>query len=216
MCQNHEPGCLPSEGCPKGIRPNAVAAGRVSYDLHLVPRLPGVDLLSAARALLERREEGLDPGSPVPEKEARKARLADALMKSSPQLSVFAFDYRSIAARQNITEEEARARYRHIELNGPENGNGIQITLSDDTAEMTIPYWHPPTAAASVFDDVWRHLALLDRDGGFAVYDPQLDRILDLAIDRSAVLACYGGVVAQTAKIGAQTRRPAKPWWRFW
>ncbi|HUM14892.1 MAG TPA: hypothetical protein VL086_04310 [Candidatus Nitrosotalea sp.] len=188
----------------------------MSYDLHLVPRHPGVDPLSAARALLEQRAEGLNPGPPVPEKEARKARLAAALMKSSPPLSAFAFEYSAIAARQHITEEEARARYRHIELNGPENGNGIQITLSDDTAGVTIPYWHRPAAAASVFDDVWWHVALLERDGGFAVYGPQLDRILDLAIDGPAVLECYGGGVAQTAKIGAQTRMPAKRWWRFW
>ena len=188
----------------------------MSYDLHLIPKRRDVDILSAARALLDREEHELNPGPPVPEKEARKARLAGALMKASPQLSVFEFSYSSIAARQHITEEEARTRYRHIELNGPEDGRGIQITLSDDTAEITIPYWHQPAAAAAVFDDVWRHLALLERDGGFAVYDPQLDRILNLAVDRPAVLECYGSIVAQTAKMGVQTGRPARPWWRFW
>ena len=188
----------------------------MSYDLHLLPKRSGVDLLTAARARLEREGEELNPGPPVPEKEARKARLAEALMQLSPQLAAFEFGYSSIAAQQHITEAEARTRYRHIELNGPEDGNGIQISLSDDTVDITIPYWHQPAAAASVFDDVWRHLALLERDGGFAVYDPQLDRILNLAVDRPAVLECYGGVIAQTAKIGAHTRRPAKPWWRFW
>ena len=137
-------------------------------------------------------------------------------MKSSPRLSVFEFGYSSIAAQQHITEGEARTRYRHIELNGPEGGNGIQITLRDDTVDIAVPYWHQPAAAASVFDDVWRHLALLERDGGFAVYDPQLDRILNLAVDRPAVLQCYGGVMARTPRTGAHKGWPAKPWWRFW
>jgi hypothetical protein len=41
---------------------------------------------------------------------------------------------------EGITEDEARVRFRHIELNGADDGNGIQITLSDDTADITVPY----------------------------------------------------------------------------
>jgi hypothetical protein len=48
----------------------------------------------------------------------------------------------------DLREDEARVRYRHVELNGPENGNGIQITLYDDNASITIPYWHQPEAPA--------------------------------------------------------------------
>jgi len=61
----------------------------MSYDLHLLPKRSGVDLLTAARARLEREGEELNPGPPVPEEEARKARLAEALMQLSPQLSAF-------------------------------------------------------------------------------------------------------------------------------
>jgi hypothetical protein len=188
----------------------------MSYDLHLVSKRTGVDPLSVARSLVAREEQELNPGPPVPEKEARKAQLAAALVRLSPQLSAFEFQFSSIAARQHITEDEARTRYRHIELNGPEGGNGIQIILSDDTVEIMIPYWHHTAAAVSVFDDVWRYLALLERDGGFAVYDPQLDRILHLAVDRQAALDCYAGVMAQMPKTGAHPGRRAKPWWRFW
>jgi hypothetical protein len=188
----------------------------MSYDLHLLAKRPGTDLLSAARALLAREEEEVDAGPPVPEKEARKARLAEALAKLDPHLAAFEFGYAAIAAQRGITEDEARARYRHIELNGAEDGNGIQITLRDETVEVTVPYWHRPAVAASVFAEVWRYLQLLERDGGFAVYDPQLDRVLDLAVDRPAVLECYGGVVARMPQLAAQARRPARPWWKFW
>jgi hypothetical protein len=131
----------------------------MSYDLHLIPKRRDVDILSAARALLDREEQELNPEPPVPQKEARKARLADALMKASPQLS--ASSSGTHRSRLDTTSRRRKpTRYRHIELNGPEDGNGIQITLSDDTVAITIPYWHQPAAPASVFDDVWRYLAL--------------------------------------------------------
>jgi len=54
----------------------------MSYDLHLIPARAGTAPLSAARALLEQDEDEINPGPAVPEKEARKARLADALRQA--------------------------------------------------------------------------------------------------------------------------------------
>ena len=75
--------------------------------------------------------------------------------------------------------------------------NGIQIVLGDDGVDVAVPYWHQPPEAAAVFDEIWGYLQALERDGGFAVYDPQLDRILNLAADRPAVLDCYARVMAE-------------------
>jgi hypothetical protein len=188
----------------------------MSYDLHLIPARAGTPPLSAARALIEQDEGEINPGPAVPEKEARKARLADALKRANPQLVAFEFGYSTIAAQEGISEAEARQRYRHIELNGPEDGSGVQITLTDDTVHVAVPYRHQPPAAAAVFEEVWQYLAVLDRQGRFAVYDPQLDRILTLVTDRPAVLECYVSVMARMAQEAAPTEKRTRPWWRFW
>jgi hypothetical protein len=188
----------------------------MSYDLYLIPRSLGPDLVAVVRAKLQDEEDEVDPGPPVAEKEARKQRLARALTTSNPELTVFAVDHAALAAEQDITEDEARRRYRDIELNGAEDGNGIQIFLGDDRVDVTVPYWHHPPDAASVFDEIWGYLHILEREGGLAVYDPQLDRILNLAADRPATLDCYAGVMAQLAAENARAARPAKPWWKFW
>lgn len=188
----------------------------MSYDFHLVPKASTGDPVARARALLEAQSEEINPGPLVPFKEAKKRQLAGALVQANPRLEPFAFGYEEIAAQYGITEDEARERYRHIELNGPEDGNGIQITISDDTADLTVPYWHQPEAATKVFDEIWTYLGILEREAGFCIYDPQLDKILDLAADRGAVLARYGRVVAQMPQIVAEPAQAKKPWWKFW
>src|SRR5262249_15141622 len=122
----------------------------MSYDFHLVPTSLGVDVLASARALLERDTDEINPGPPVPDKEARKQRLAAALVQHNPYLHPFQFGYAAIADKYGISEHEARIRYRHIELNGPDDGNGIQITIYDDAADITVPYWHQPVQSVQV------------------------------------------------------------------
>jgi hypothetical protein len=114
----------------------------MSYDLHLFRPEVGVDPLETAKRLLDEDEEfdEIKPGLLVPEKEERKHTLAQALIKLNPELSIFEFGFKEIAEMEGITEDEARVRFRHIELNGADDGNGIQITLSDDTADITVPY----------------------------------------------------------------------------
>ena len=180
---------------------------RMSYDLHLVPRSVAADTLAYARSLLERETDEINPGPPVLEKEKRKQQLAAALIRENPQLVPFPFGYAMIAAKYGYTEAVARVRYRHIELNGPDEGNGIQITLYDDTADITVPYWHQPHKAERVFREIWGYLGILEREAGLAVYDPQLDRLVDLAVDFLTVLERYGSVVARMPEIIAESDR---------
>jgi len=189
----------------------------MSYDIHLVLADSGDNRLESVRTLVERSDEaGINSGPGNPEKEARKQRLLGLLLRDNPDVQPFQFNYAVIAAQDGISEDEARIRYRHIELNGPDDGNGVQITLYDDTADITVPYWHQPPRASIVFEEMWRYLDILEREGGFAVYDPQLDRLLDLATDRPFVLKEYGKGVSLTSRIIADVEGRKKPWWRFW
>ena len=118
----------------------------------------------------------------------------------------------------SISDQEPRERYRHIELNGRDDGNGIQITLFDDHADVRVPYWHSGHAARQTFAEIWRNLGFFERGADYAAYDGQLDKIIDLTQDFDAVVARYERVITQLPKILAsdQNATATKPWWKFW
>ena len=188
----------------------------MSYDFHLISRKAGSDLLVAAQSHLEAETDQINPGPPVPEKEARKRRLVQSLKQQNPSLEPFQFGFAEIAKKYRISEDEARVRYRHVELNGPEDGNGIQIVLYDDTASITFPFWHGAEAALGVVNEIWRYLEILEKEGSLATYDPQLEKILDLKTDMSIVLERYGKVVAKMPQMVAAATKATRPWWKLW
>src|SRR6185369_7840661 len=54
-----------------------------------------------------------------------------------------------------VSNNDFRLFRKGIELNGPaEESNGIQITLFDDEASVTVPFWHHGAAARRVFEDL--------------------------------------------------------------
>lgn len=207
----------------------------MSYDFRLCLPQPGRTREEIATA--DAPEEGAT--APVPAKEERKRRVAAALRARNPALTPFAFGIEEIAKFRKITVEEAKREYRHIELNGPDNGNGIQIMLFDDEASVTVPYWHQGAVARQVFEEIWSYLKIIEREGGFFTYDPQLGRVLDLGKDFRPALEAYDKVSrdmasrypANAAGAGATTvpkapppapalapspPQSAKRWWEFW
>src|SRR5262249_49259754 len=140
---------------------NAGSQIPMSYDLYLFLRVADEDQLNSAHSRLGVDDDVINPGPVDPDAEALKQRLMNVLTLENPQLQQFEFGYSEIAKANGITESEARIQFRHIELNGPDKGNGIQIVLYDDNVSVTIPYWHQPPAAPKVFDEVWRYLRVM-------------------------------------------------------
>ena len=114
----------------------------MSYDFRLFMPQPGVAPLATAQAEPDEEADEINPGAPVPAKEARKQSIAAALMKANPELEIFPFWFGEIAKFRGVSVEEAKVHFRHIELNARADGNGIQIMLFDDAASLTVPYWH--------------------------------------------------------------------------
>lgn len=165
----------------------------MSYDLTLFRPAKGEDHLITLERIL-------DTDLPETSAEAdRKRELALALKAAHPDLEEFPGE-------------------GDIELNTPEGGSGIQITLAARTASITLPYWHGDEAEArAAIDELWRYLATFERDARYAVFDAQLDRTLDLAQDRPKVLAAYlagTGLLKQVLATTPEKRR--RPWWQFW
>jgi hypothetical protein len=189
----------------------------MSYDIELIRRDSFASFEDWAGRPLE-DEETANPGPPDPAKEREKQRLAAALREANPALEPFQFGFAEIAQAQGISIDEAQLRWRHIELNGPDDGNGIQITISDDLVSITIPYWHQGEAAQRAFDKIWSYLRILQDVGGLTAVDPQIEKFLDLSTDQPAVLARYSAVVARIPETipDAEQRSKRKPWWKFW
>jgi hypothetical protein len=152
----------------------------MSYTLYLVHVLPGAsdeEIERAAKAVND-AEIARPSGPPDPEAERRKRALAEALLAEFPELDGGEPDYAEIARASDITEDEARRQVTWWQLAGPENGAGIEITLYDSFATLDM---------ASVggtdedWEDVWRYLEVLVREGGFTVWDPQGPNVVDLA-----------------------------------
>ncbi len=165
----------------------------MSYGFDLM-RLPsGRDRAAALRRWLEAEEArglAIDPGPPDPEKEATKERLAEALLAEHAGLRRHVRDDAASARALGIDRAEACARLRRIELD--DDAAAIRIVLFDDSAGVTLASGRVPCAEALRI--VWGDLRVLERMGGFATYDPQAGRLLDLAADLEAVrhLACGG------------------------
>jgi hypothetical protein len=161
----------------------------MSYELYLVRGQTPEEIEKA----LERSfgEDATEPssGDPTEAADASKRRLADLLKESGIELKEFIFDHTLIARELNMSEAEARMQWRHIELNN--DTLGLQIQLYDDTATVALPFWHSGGAEETAWSQVWRCLRSLSREGQFVIYDPQLDRALDVDKDMRAVIDAY-------------------------
>lgn len=195
---------------PVSVRPGACTP--VSYDLHLFRPRPGADVLDCARASYENPPDEPNPGPASPERERWKQSLATALIAHDARLEILPFDFQQFADDQGITYDQAREQWRHLVLASLHDGSGVQITLFDDAAELTLPYRHSGAAANAAWAEVWGLLEILESLGGLRAYDPQFEHVLELTSDMPRVLAEYAKGVAVLQ--GPQKERA--PWWKFW
>ena len=119
-----------------------------------------------------------DSGPPDPGAEQRKRALADALLEECPELQAKDHDYATLARADEISEVEARQRYRWLRVVGPEDGAGIEITIYDSFVSVEMS---SSGGTSDDWEDVWRYLGILVREGGFVVWDPQGDGVVDIA-----------------------------------
>ena len=123
-------------------------------------------------------EDTRAPGPLDPAIEGRKRRLVDALLAECPELEGGEPDYADLARAENISEHQARERFHWWTVTGPEEGAHIEITLYDDYVSVDLP---SAAGTNEDWEDVWRYLEILAREGGFVVWDPQGGDVVDLA-----------------------------------
>jgi hypothetical protein len=169
----------------------------MSYGLDLV-RLPsGEDPTEAYKKLAAAKESQMAAGPPPPgpadpRKEQAKQRLAAALRARHPSLELAQPNYAARAKLHSISVEEARERFRYLELN--DTPHGIQVLLFDDAAGASFSFGGPPDECRQALQLLWDCLLILTREGGFSVYDTQLGKVLDLDADMPLVLENACGI----------------------
>jgi len=161
----------------------------MSYDLYAIAARPGEDPAEVYGALGE-AEEG-EPAEWTDEQVARAEMLAASLQALNSRLERYVFDYPKVAAALGVTEDEARAQWRHIELNTPDGDNPIQVTIDADHASLTMAYWYTGERAWETIREALSYLAVIERETGWATFDPQIGRRLDLRADLNDVVSAY-------------------------
>jgi GNAT superfamily N-acetyltransferase len=169
-------------------------AQKLTYDFRLLKPRPGENPEAAIR-----RDPDAVSAAPLDhQKESLKRRVANDLVAANLQLRICELPYGQIARYENISEDAARRKYRYLELNGPEGGDGIQVMLRDDEASVLVPLWHEGTRAEEVFRDVWRCLEVIGRAANYLCYDPQLGQLFELSSGEAAALAHYEKLVRES------------------
>lgn len=89
------------------------------------------------------------------------------------------FDYSKIADSPKISEEQARLRLSHIEMNPPEGDLVIQVTIFEDHIAYSIPYWYADARADHAFSQLLTYRKAVRETAGFLAHDPQSNRAFD-------------------------------------
>jgi hypothetical protein len=143
----------------------------MSFDLYIFDLEAGPDELSRAHErMLALNSTWNNPGSLDSDKERMKQVLAGLIMAANPLYTPFDIDHKAIANWQKITEDEAKTRYRYVELDGPPDKKMAQIVLHDDWVTI---HWYSGTNR----DEMIQYLRLLCTETGWAVYDPQAGKV---------------------------------------
>jgi hypothetical protein len=179
----------------------------MSYDFNLFTARAGID----ARDIVDAEVEEFARGARNPKIEAQKRKVASALIAFNAQLERVEPDFDEISKLHKIPIAEAQERHRHVEL--MDEAAGVQVALFDDRASLTIPFWHKGDEARRVLMQAWSYIDIVCREFGFEVYDPQLDRVIDVNAFED-VLSEYASVTARMETLIG--RAPKKPWWKFW
>ena len=187
----------------------------MSYDIYCYRSSSAIPSVAEARELVEAVNAAEEEGSARERSSSAREELTAALMRHNPRLERFKFNYTEIAESLKISEDEARLRYQHVELNPPENDLAIQLTVDDDHVFISIPYWYQGSKADQVFLQLSEYLRLIRQTAGFFAYDPQTDEAFDPERTKFREHQHYDKVVKDLHKV-AEALPAAKPWWKIW
>lgn len=185
----------------------------MSYEFTLYRRKAHEGPRVTARAY----QKGRPPCAPPPGAEALIRRAADLLVARNPHLRLFSCERHNAVFAQLLTMSAGKVPswYPLLRAHDPsEEGSGIEIAFMLEHVVIRIPFWHARSRAAAIFEQVRSYLQCISEETGLFVYDPQLDRVLDVTVSLEESLACYAAAVGQMPKPPAAAKsKQKKPSW---
>lgn len=184
----------------------------MSYELIALPLREGETLDSDfVTRYLERKES-----TPRISTSSIKERLADALLSHDQDLERFEIDHRAIAEFENISIEQARKSYNHIELNSIDDTSALQIQIFDSHVTASLPFWYQGEPMDRAFARLWSCLKVIQDTTGYALFDPQIGRMVHSSNGYDNSLKRYANAMQGDEETSDEELEAKKPWWKFW
>ncbi len=144
----------------------------MGVDFYLLPKTSVGTDATKARDWLDREDRRFAeiPSTLDPAAETLKRSLADLLLRMRPSFEESHILHEKIAELEKISVDDARLKYRYVEINGP----AVQFTIFDHYIAIGVY----SRIDAEEFDAVLSALAL---KGAFVLYDPQSEEVTDLS-----------------------------------
>lgn len=147
----------------------------MTYDIYCYKATSTKPDIDDAKEIVEGRN--IEP--PTSATAVLKIEIAKNLVKFNPRLESVEFEFAEIAAVMDISVEEARKQFNHIELNTYVNDTVTQIRIFDNLVCISVPYWYTGKEAAHLFKNLNLYLKVIGKASGYYVYDPQTIQVFD-------------------------------------
>lgn len=139
-----------------------------------------------------------------------RSKIASGLITFDPKLERSDYGPREFDARIRKVTVPA-----HIGLDSPGGALAIQITIFDDHASLTIPFWYTGSKAQKVFARAHEYMRVIRETAGFFAYDPQNEIAYD-PLETESDWAVYEtttkrlpGIIDDIRKGRNPTKKPA-------
>lgn len=135
----------------------------MSYDIYCYKSKLGVPDEDEADRVVEANNGKWAKSESSPE---LKLAIVKALKSYNPRLEAFDFDYGEIANLTAATIQEAKHKFDRIELNPPEGDIAIQLTVSNNSVWIRVPYWYQGEQASQLFSDIKSYIKIIRETAG--------------------------------------------------
>ncbi len=142
------------------LRPGGRYAATVTYDVHLVRRLPGSTLLETLEAINADYDPDRDD-PPVARLTAEHRAAWDRITRRARE------EIGSVDIEEFPSGLTLRTQGRHV----------FQLNYDGDSADISIPYHYAAEEAGAVLAKAYRLARLVEEETGLEGYDPQTDRL---------------------------------------
>jgi hypothetical protein len=167
----------------------------MSYDLMLFHRGESDDLLNAARRLFTAEDQDETIADPLEDEEYERQRRLVLEMLRQNGAGLRTIEHMGIRDIATFTGKSEATVGQAIESAADTlAAMGVRTFLDNWSVAVSVPYWYQGPEAEDALRDVMDYCRWLQNIGGYEVYDPQQDKVLDLKADFRDIASKYSAL----------------------